>query len=564
MDKIWLQSYPPGVPATVDTRRFASLNAMLDDRCAEYRALPAFTNMGATLTYEDLDALSRRLAACLQSLPGLARGERVAIMLPNLLQYPVTLFGILRAGLVAVNVNPFYTRDELIHQLRDSGAKAIVVLENFAHTLQEALPATVVQHVIVARVGDLFPALKREAVNFVVAHVKHLVPEWRIPGAITFREALDRGEHLPYAPPAIGRDDVALLQYTGGTTGRAKGAVLSHANLLANIEQVYAWCASILNEGEETVVTPLPLYHVFALTANLLLFIRLGAHNILITDPRDLRHFVAELRKWRFTAITGVNTLFNALLSAPGFDEVCAASRGVLKVSVAGGMATQRAVAERWQAAMGIPLIEGYGLSESSPILCANPLDIKTFTGKLGLPLPSTEIAILDEEGRPVPNGEVGEICARGPQVMRGYWNMPEETARIFTLEGWMRTGDMGRMDDRGYVEFTDRKKDLIVVSGFKVYPTEIEDVVMQHPAVKEVGAVGLPDEKSGESIALFVVKRDPTLDEAALREYCASHLAPYKRPRLVVFRDELPKTPIGKILHRQLRDEARATLPAA
>ena len=478
-------------------------------------------------------------------------------MLPNLLQYPVVLFGALRAGMTVVNVNPLYTASELEHQLADSGATAIVVLENFARTLEQALAKTPVRHVVTTQVGDLFPAIRRVLVNLAVKHVRRMVPAWRIPGATGFREALAQGARQVFDGPRASSGDIAFLQYTGGTTGRPKGAILTHGNMVANVEQVAAWARGTLSEGAETVITALPLYHVFALTANLLVFMKLGGQNMLITNPRDIAGFVAELRKARFTAITGVNTLFNALLNATGFEAVAASSRGTLKLAVAGGMAVQRSVAERWLRATGVPLVEGYGLTEASPNVCANRFDTREFSGKLGLPLPSTEVAILDEDGREVALGEIGEIGVRGPQVMHGYWNAPEETANAFTAEGWLKTGDLGRMDERGYVEFSERKKDVIVVSGFKAYPAEIEDVAMLHPGVKDAGAVGVPDERSGEAVVLFVVRKDPALTAEAMLEQCAKHLTGYKLPRRIEVREQRPKTPIGKILRRELREEA-------
>jgi long-chain acyl-CoA synthetase len=560
MKKIWLDAYPPGIPAEVNVRPYPSLRDLLEQSCLRFRDKTAFVNMGVSMTYSELDRLSRDFGAYLQNDLGLHKGDRVAIMLPNLLQYPVALFGALRAGMIVVNVNPLYTAAELGQQLADSGASAIVVLENFAHTLEQALPKTQLRHVVTTRLGDLFPPARRWIVNLVVQHVKHMVPPWRIPGAIAFRHSLSRGARRTLHEVDLGPDDIAFLQYTGGTTGRAKGAILTHANMVANVEQTAVWIAVTLKEGEETVITALPLYHIFALTANLLVFMKLGGRNVLITNPRDIPRFVAELRKTRFTAITGVSTLFGALLDAPGFDEVRAANRGALKVAVAGGMSVQRSVAERWQRAMGVPLIEGYGLTEASPIVCGNPFDAKEFSGKIGVPVPSTEVVILDEHDREVPLGEVGEICVRGPQVMRGYWNAPDETATAFTPDGWLRTGDMARMDQRGFIEFVDRRKDMIVVSGFKAYPAEIEDVAMLHPGVKDAGAVGVPDRHSGEAVALFVVKRDPGLSAEALLEHCAKHLTRYKLPKRIEFREQLPKTPLGKILRRQLKREA---LPA-
>jgi long-chain acyl-CoA synthetase len=555
--KIWLAAYPNGVPPEVDVHAHASLRHLLEWSCKRFRDRPAFVSMGIEIAYGELDRLSRDFGAFLTQELGLRKADRIAIMLPNLLQYPVALLGALRAGLIAVNVNPLYTASELQQQLVDSGAAAIVVLENFAHTLERVLPGTSVRHVVTTQIGDLFPPLKRLLVNFAVKHVKRSVPRWDIPGAVDFRCALARGGRLPFETPDLCADDIAFLQYTGGTTGRPKGAILTHGNVVANVEQTAAWIGIALEEGEETVVTALPLYHIFALTANLLVFLKLGGRNVLIADPRNLPRFVAELGKTRFTAISGVNTLFRVLLDAPGFDQACMTIRGRLKVAVAGGMAVQRSVAERWQAATGVPLIEGYGLTEASPIVCCNPFDAKTFSGKIGLPLPSTEVAILDEDGREMPPGEPGEICVRGPQVMRGYWNAPEETARVFTSDGWLRTGDIGCMDERGFIEFRERKKDVIVVSGFKAYPSEIEDVAMMHPGVKEAGAVGVPDPRRGEAVVLFVVRSDPALTAEALLEHCARHLTGYKRPRHIEFRDRLPKTPIGKILHRELREEA-------
>jgi long-chain acyl-CoA synthetase len=555
--KIWRDAYPKGIPFEIDVRPYPSLTDMLERSCSRFREKPAFANMDVALTYGEFDRLSRSFGAYLQKVLGLTKADRVAIMLPNLLQYPVALFGVLRAGMTVVNVNPLYTASEVAHQLADSGATAIVVLENFAHTLETALPKTRIRHVVTTQVGDLFAPGKRWFVNFVVKRVKRMVPRWHIPGAFSFRDALAVGGEHVLDEVSLGPDDVAFLQYTGGTTGRPRGAILTHGNMVANVEQTVAWIGGTLKEGEETVITALPLYHIFALTANLFVFVKLGGKNVLITNPRDIPQFVAELKRTRFTAITGVNTLFKALLDAPGFDEVRAANRGRLKVAVAGGMAVQREVAERWQRVMSVPLVEGYGLTEASPNVCANPFDAKEFSGKIGLPIPSTDVAILDEDGDEVPLGEVGEICVRGPQVMRGYWNAPEETAKAFTPDGWLRTGDLGRMDERGFIAFTDRRKDVIVVSGFKAYPTEIEDVVMAHPGVKDAGAVGVPDERTGEAVALFVVRKDEAVTAEALREHCAKYLTGYKLPKHIEFRDQLPKTPIGKVLRRQLKDES-------
>lgn len=558
MEPIWLKHYPRGVPAEVDLRRFASLKELLEQCCARFRRRPAFTNLGVSVSYDRLDRLSRDFGAYLQQHLGLRKGERVALMLPNLLQYPVALFGVLRAGLVVVNVNPLYTPRELQHQLADSGAAAIVVLENFAHTLEQVVAATAVRHIVTTRVGDLFPPLKACLVNFVVKRLKRLVPSWHLPGAQPFNTALQLGARLRLRDVPLTLDDIAFLQYTGGTTGVAKGAILSHGNLLANVEQTSAWIGSTLKEGEEVIVTPLPLYHIFALTANLLTFVKWGANNLLITNPRDIPGFIKELRRTRFTVITGVNTLFNMLLNAPDFPKVKEANAGALKIAVAGGMSVQRAVAERWQQAMGVPLIEGYGLTEASPIVCVNPLDLKVFSGAIGLPLPSTQVAIRDETGRELPVGEEGELWVKGPQVMRGYWNMPEETGRVLSGDGWLATGDICRMDDSGALRFIDRRKDVIVVSGFKVWPNEIEEVVMLLPGVKEVGAVGVADAKSGEGVKVYLVRKDPALSAEAVIAHCRANLAAYKVPKQVEFRDRLPKSPIGKILRRKLQEEQR------
>jgi long-chain acyl-CoA synthetase len=557
MNKIWLQHYPEGIPAEVDVRQYRSLKEILEQSCQRFAALPAFTNMGTTITYAELDRLTRQFGAFLQQQLRLEKGARIAIMMPNLLQYPVALFGALRAGMTVVNVNPLYTARELRHQLRDSGAEAIVVLENFAHTLQEVLGDTPVKAVITTQVGDLLPALKSMLVNFVVKRVKRLVPEWRIAAALDFRTALEVGGRNPLADVPLGPDDIAFLQYTGGTTGVAKGAILTHGNMVANLQQTSAWMSRVLKEGVETVVTALPLYHIFSLTANCLTFMKWGANNLLITNPRDIPGFISELKRVRFTAITGVNTLFNALLNHAGIREVDASA---LKVSVGGGMAVQRAVAQRWKEAMGVALVEGYGLTETSPIVCANPLDAKEFSGAVGLPLPSTDVSIRNDKGEELGIGEVGEICVRGPQVMKGYWNLPEETAKTLNGAGWLRTGDMGMMDERGYVHITDRKKDLVIVSGFNVYPNEIEDVVAMHPGVLENAVIGVPDERSGEAVKLIVLRKDPALTEKALIEHCRKYLTGYKVPKYVEFRTEpLPKTPIGKVLRRLLRDEELA-----
>ena len=561
MQRPWLAQYPPGIPADVDVNEYASLKDLAAASCARFADLPAYHSMGAQISYRELDAQSRAFGAWLQQTAGLARGERVALMLPNLLQYPVALLGVLRAGLVVVNTNPLYTPRELEHQLKDSGAKAIVVLENFAHTLEQVIGATQVRTVITTQIGDRLPPVKRLLVNAVVKYGKKMVPSFNLPGAVEFNDVLDAGAALALAEPALTHDDLAFLQYTGGTTGVAKGAMLTHGNMVANVLQVAAWVARDLQDGAETAVIPLPLYHVFALTCSLA-FIRKGARTVLIANPRDLKAFIKTLKEVPFTAIIGVNTLFRALLDVPQFKDV---DLSRMKLSVAGGMAVQHVVAQRWKARTGVPIVEGYGLTETSPVAIANPLDIKEWSGTIGVPIPGTDAVILDDAGRPLPIGQVGEICLKGPQVMKGYWNRPEETANAFTEDGWLRTGDMGVMDERGSLRITDRKKDMIVVSGFKVFPNEIEDVVTMHPGVQEAAAIGVPDARAGEAVKVVVVRADPALTEADLLAHCKQHLTGYKIPRYVEFRSEpLPKTNIGKILRRALRDAPVAAPVAA
>ena len=551
MHKPWLAQYPAGVPEEIDTGGFASLKDVLASSCARFADLPAYNSMGTVMTFRQLDSASRAFASWVQKVARLERGDRVALMLPNLLQFPVAMFGVLRAGMVVVNVNPLYTPRELEHQLKDSGARAIVVLENFAHTLAQVIASTQVRTVITTQVGDLLPPVKRLLTNAAVKHVKKMVPPWQLDGAVAFNHALAAGSAQVLDEVALGHDDLAFLQYTGGTTGVAKGTMLSHGNMVANVLQVAAWMSPNLHDGEETVVIPLPLYHVFALTACLSFFSK-GAQTVLVANPRDMPAFLKALKGTRFTAIIGVNTLFRAMLDAPGFADV---NLGDLKLAVAGGMAVQRVVAHRWKERAGVPLVEGYGLTESAPVAIANPVTIQEWSGQIGVPLPSTEAAILDDDGEPVPVGQVGEICLRGPQVMRGYWNRPDETANVFTPNGWLRTGDMGVIDERGSIRITDRKKDMIVVSGFKVFPNEIEDVLTMHPGVLEAGAIGVPDERSGEVVKVVVVRKDPALTESAVLEHCKQHLTPYKVPRVIEFRSEpLPKTNIGKILRRELR----------
>ncbi|MDO8419139.1 MAG: AMP-binding protein [Rubrivivax sp.] len=564
MDKPWLSQYPAGIPAEIDVDTYASLKDVLATTCARFADRPAYDSMGTVLTFRQLDDASRAFAAWLQKGARLQRGDRVALMMPNLLQYPVALFGALRAGMVVVNVNPLYTPRELEHQLVDAGATAIVVLENFAHTLAQVIRATPVRTVVTTQVGDLFPPLKRLLTNAVVKYVKKGVPPWRLDGAVGFRRALAAGRAQALDDVALGHDDLAFLQYTGGTTGVAKGAMLSHGNMVANVLQVAAWIGRDMKDGVETLVIPLPLYHVFALTGALSFFSR-GTKTVLVANPRDMPAFIATLKASHLSAIIGVNTLFRALLDAPGFAEV---DLSRFKLAVAGGMAVQHVVAQRWKQVTGVPLVEGYGLTESAPVAIANPTDIAEWSGGIGVPLPSTEAAILDSEGRPLAPGEVGEIGLRGPQVMKGYWNRPEETAQIFSADGWLRTGDMGTMDERGRFHLTDRKKDMIVVSGFKVFPNEIEDVLTIHPGVLEAAVIGVPDDRAGEAVKAVVVRKDPALTQADVLTHCKQHLTAYKVPRIVEFRVEpLPKTNLGKILRRELRTAgpagAEATAPA-
>jgi long-chain acyl-CoA synthetase len=554
--KPWLASYPSGVPAEIDPDRYASLAALFDASFARYAQAPAFTNLGETITFAEVDGLSRAFAAYLQSLPALRRGERVAVMLPNTLQYVVAAVGILRAGLVVVNVNPMYKQHELEHQLKDSGAVAIIVLENFAQTLATALPQTGVQSVIVARLGDHSGPLKRLTVNLAVKYVKRLVPPFRIAGAVSYRSALAQGRSLAFVNPGLRGADTAFLQYTGGTTGVAKGAQLTHRNMVANVLQAAAWAAPFYDKSVGVVVTPLPLYHVYSLTANLLCFIELGGHNLLITDPRDMKGFVQLLRGTPFAFMTGVNTLFNGLLHADGFADL---DFSALRVVMGGGAAVQREVAERWHKVTGVPIAQGYGLTEASPIVTANPLDLTGFTGSIGVPLSSTEVAIFDEAGKQLGVDEVGEICARGPQVMAGYWKRAEDTAKVLFGDGWLRTGDIGRVDPAGFVFIEDRKKDVIVVSGFKVYPNEVEDAAMRQAGVREAAAIGIPNAQSGEVVKLFIVRKDPSLTEEQVIAHARANLTGYKVARKVEFMDELPKSNVGKVLRRELKErEAR------
>lgn len=562
IEKVWLKNYAQGVPAEADTEAYRSVNHLFHEAVNRYRALPAFTCMGTTITYGDLERPSRDFAGCLQHDLGMVEGDRLAIMLPNVLQYPVAVFGAFLAGLTVVNVNPLYTARELRFQLLDSSTHAIVVLENFAHTVQDVMDECALRCVITTKLGDLLSPPMSQIANFVVKYVKHLVPRWSIPNAVAFTEALrkHRGAGLREADPTA--EDVALLQYTSGTTGAPKAAVLTHGNIVANVRQNNVWCGTVVKDGEETVITALPLYHVYAMTVNLFSYFNFGGHNVLITNPRDIKAFVRELKRSKFSVITGVNTLYEALLNEPAFREVDVSH---LKSAVAGGASVQRPVAERWKALTGVALVEGYGLTEASGVLACNPLDASEWRSGVGVPYPSTEIEVRDDAGNELPLGEIGEICARGPQVMKGYWNRPDETDKAFFEGGWFRTGDIGYMDQGGWLHLVDRKKDVIVVSGFKAYPSEIEEVVAGHPDVKDAAAVGVPDDKSGEAVKLFVVKKNASLTAQSLMEHCRRNLTAYKCPKYIEFTRELPKTPIGKVLRRALREsEAKETEPSA
>jgi long-chain acyl-CoA synthetase len=549
---VWLSSYPSGISAEIDVNKYSSVVSVLAEACDRFRQRPAFHSMGTTISYEDVDRLSNHFASYLLNTLQLKKGDRVALMLPNVLQYPIAIFGVLRAGLTVVNTNPMYTARELKHQLNDSGAAAIVVLDNFASTLADVLKETSIKHVITTGVGDLLGFPKGMIVNFAARYIKKMVPDYAIAGAIRFSSALSIGAKTAAAIVDIGHEDIAFLQYTGGTTGVAKGAVLTHRNLVANMMQSGAWIGLNSKPGEEIIITALPLYHIFALTANCLVFMRLGGLNVLIANPRDMKSFVEELRKHRFTAITGVNTLFNGLLNTAGFAELDFSS---MHLALGGGMAVQRAVAERWKKVTGCTLVEAYGLTETSPAVCMNPLDMEEYNGAIGLPISSTIVALLDDNNQIVPEGMPGELCVKGPQVMRGYWQRPEETAKVIDEQGWLHTGDIATMNAKGYFTIVDRKKDMILVSGFNVYPNEIEDVIATHPGVLEVAAVGIPDEKSGEAVKVVIVKKDPALTADAVKAHCRTHLTGYKQPKLVEFRDSLPKTNVGKILRRELRD---------
>lgn len=555
MEKLWLNSYEQGVNAEIDITQYSSISDVFRQSVEKFAHQPAFQNMGKTLTYAEVGKLAEDFASYLQNVLKLPRGERVAIMLPNLLQYPIALFGILQAGLVAVNTNPLYTPRELEHQLKDSGATTIIVLENFANTLELVLPRTQIKHVIVASVGEMFGFFKGTLMNFVLRKIKKMVPEYRISGAIPFQTTLKEGAAHTFRPVTLTREDTALLQYTGGTTGVAKGAILSHGNICANMLQAKEWIKNQLREGKETVIAALPLYHIFALTVNLMIFTNAGSKIILITNPRDMKGFIGELKKERISVFIGVNTLFNGMVNQPDFATVDFSN---LRLTLGGGMATQKAVAEKWKKITCTPIVEAYGLTEASPGVCCNPLNIEAYSGGIGLPVPSTEVELRDADGKEVPVGQPGELWVRGPQVMKGYWNRPEETAKTIDARGFLETGDIAVMDEKGWLKLVDRKKDLIVVSGFNVYPNEIEEVISHNDKVMEVACIGVPNEKTGEALKVFVVKKDPSLTKEELIEFCRTELTAYKVPKDIEFRDELPKSNVGKILRRELREQAQ------
>ena len=555
MEKLWLNSYEQGVNAEIDITQYSSIPDVFRQSVEKFAHQPAFQNMGKTLTYAEVGKLAENFASYLQNVLKLPCGERVAIMLPNLLQYPIALFGILQAGLVAVNTNPLYTPRELEHQLKDSGATTIIVLENFANTLELVLPRTQIKHVIVASVGEMFGFFKGTLMNFVLRKIKKMVPEYRISGAIPFQTTLKEGAAHTFRPVTLTREDTALLQYTGGTTGVAKGAILSHGNICANMLQAKEWIKNQLREGKETVIAALPLYHIFALTVNLMIFTNAGSKIILITNPRDMKGFIGELKKERISVFIGVNTLFNGMVNQPDFATVDFSN---LRLTLGGGMATQKAVAEKWKKITGTPIVEAYGLTEASPGVCCNPLNIEAYSGGIGLPVPSTEVELRDADGKEVGIGQPGELWVRGPQVMQGYWNRPEETAKTMDACGFLETGDIAVMDEKGWLKLVDRKKDLIVVSGFNVYPNEIEEVISHNDKVMEVACIGVPNEKTGEALKVFVVKKDPSLTKEELIEFCRTELTAYKVPKDIEFREELPKSNVGKILRRELREQAQ------
>ncbi len=554
-DRPWFKNYPQGVPHEINLDEYRSIVSVFDTAVANFNDRPAFSNFGKTLTYNEIEVLSRHFAAYLLGELKLKKGDRVAVMMPNCLQYPIVIFGVLRAGLTVVNTNPMYTARELKHQLQDSGASVLVVLDNFGNVAQEVLTQIPGVRAVTTGLGDLLGFPKGTLVNFVLKYVKKMVPNFDIPGAVRFKDTLTLGRMHQVADHRNTPDDLAFLQYTGGTTGVSKGAMLTHRNLVANMQQAAAWVGTNVRMGEEIIITALPLYHIFALTANCLVFMKFGATNLLITNPRDMPGFVKELKNNRFTAITGVNTLFNGLLNTPGFDSIDFSG---LHLTLGGGMAVQRAVADKWKQTTGCTLAEAYGLTETSPAVCINPLDLKEYNASIGMPVPSTDVCVKGDDGQTMPMGEVGELCVKGPQVMKGYWQRPEETDQVLDAEGWLHTGDMAKMDDKGYFYIVDRKKDMILVSGFNVYPNEVEDVIAMMPGVLEVAAIGVPDDKSGEAVKVFVVKKDPALTAEQVKAFCHDNMTGYKRPKHVEFRTELPKSNVGKILRKELREPAK------
>ncbi|MBC77816.1 MAG: long-chain-fatty-acid--CoA ligase [Halobacteriovoraceae bacterium] len=552
MEKPWFSSYEKGVPHTINEKEYSSIVDILESSFSKFGDRPAFHCMGKTLDFSDMDELSKKFASFLQNNLKLKKGARVALMMPNILQYPVALFGILRAGMVAVNVNPLYTERELEHQLKDSGAEAIVIFANSAKILENVIEKTDVKHVIVTQIGDMLGFPKSLLVNFVIKHVKKMVPAWELEDHIKFLDALALGDASKFKRETPTLEDTAFLQYTGGTTGVSKGAELTHGNIVANMVQARAWISGVIKEGQEIIITPLPLYHIFSLTANCFIFSSVGALNVLITNPRDIPGFVKELSKWKFTAFTGVNTLFNALLNNKEFKDLDFSS---LKLTLGGGMAVQKAVAQEWKSTTGKPLIEAYGLTETSPAACINPMSLAEFNGKIGIPIPSTDVKIIDDEGKEVGINEPGELAIKGPQVMKGYWNRPEETEKVFTEDGYFKTGDIACVDEKGFFQIVDRKKDMILVSGFNVYPNEVEDVIVTHPKVMEAAAIGVPHDKSGEVVKVFIVKKEgEEVSEDEIMQFCKKELTGYKCPKMIEFRDELPKSNVGKILRKDLR----------
>ncbi|MBK9322931.1 MAG: AMP-binding protein [Bdellovibrionaceae bacterium] len=554
MEKIWLKNYPKGIPAEINMQEYTSIMQVFDESCRKYGQQLAFTNMDVSLTYAELDKKVEEFASFLQNELKLKKGDCIAIQMPNLLQFPVTLFGALRVGLIVVNTNPLYTAKEMLHQFNDAEVKTVVILANYAHLLEQILKLTKVESVVVTEIGDLFPFPKNLIVNSVVKFVKKMVPSYNLPHAYSFTQALELGRSKATTPVVSRQEDIAFLQYTGGTTGVSKGAVLTHGNILANMLQICQWMTPLLKEGQEICITPLPMYHIFSLTVNCLSFMRYGTQSILITNPRDLPALIKDMKKHPFTLMTGVNTLFNGLLNHPEFSKL---DFSKVKMSVGGAMALQKAVVERWKTATGGILVEGYGLTEASPVVCCNPIDGKDRIGTIGLPLPNTDIKFVDDDNQEVPFGQSGELCVRGPQVMRGYWNRQDETDKVLK-DGWLHTGDIGTIDNDGFVKIVDRKKDMILVSGFNVYPNEVEEAIASHPGVLEVAAVGVPDDRSGEAVKVFIVKKDPNLTEEDVISYAKKSLTNYKVPRQVAFKTELPKTNVGKILRRALRESSK------